>query len=305
MINQNGGILILNKSGGMTSHDAVNRVRRLYGTKQVGHTGTLDPMATGVLVVLVGRAVKCAEFFDGAGDIVGSRKCYRAILRLGMATDTGDITGTVTASSEFIPSECDVIAAVDHFNGDIMQVPPMYSALKRGGVKLADLARRGIIIEREPRPITIHSIKTEKISETDYELAVDCSKGTYIRVLCSDIGEMLGCFGTMAALERTAAHSFSLADSITLEALEQLELSEREKQLKQVIALFDGLAHIELPPFFVRLARSGCEIYQEKIGTALKEGEYAVFCDSGEPFAVALTGTYPGGSAIKPVKQIL
>lgn len=299
-----GGILILYKDGGMTSHDAVNRVRRLYGTKQVGHTGTLDPMATGVLVMLVGRAVKCAEFFDGTGEVVGSDKSYRALLRLGLATDTGDITGEVTARSDAIPDEREVLETVRRFEGDIMQIPPMYSALKRGGMKLADLARRGIVIEREPRPVRIYSILAERRSDTDYRLDVSCSKGTYIRVLCADIGEALGCWGTMAALERTAAHGFTLADTVTLDTLEALGADEREALLRPVASLFDGLPNVALPQFFARLARSGCEIYQHKINTAFPEGSFVAMYDSGTLFAIGRVGIYPGGSAIKPVKQL-
>lgn len=305
MTNNSCGILILNKSGGMTSHDAVNRVRRLYGTKQVGHTGTLDPMATGVLVMLVGRAVKCAEFFDGKGGIVDSGKSYRAVLRLGIATDTGDITGNVTATSDAIPDEDEVLAAIKRFEGDIMQVPPMYSALKRGGVKLADLARKGITIEREPRPVTIHEISARRITDSDYEIDVSCSKGTYIRVLCEDIGQSLGCFGTMAALERTSAHGFSISRSVTLEQLEKLDMTGREAQLIPVTEIFSGLPKLSLPPFFARLARSGCEIYLHKIGGRdLSPGDYATLWDNGTMFAVGKVGEFRNGPAIKPVKQL-
>jgi tRNA pseudouridine55 synthase len=303
MINQTGGILILNKSKGITSHDAVNRIRRLYGTKQVGHTGTLDPMATGVLVMLVGRAVKCAEFFDGSGGIVDSGKSYRALLRLGIATYTGDITGVVTEKCDTLPGESEVIAAVNSFKGDIMQVPPMYSALKRGGVKLADLARRGITVVREPRPVTIHEITARRINDSDYELDVSCSKGTYIRVLCEDIGRMLGCHGTMAALERTSAHGFSISDSVTLDTLEELDSAGREALLKPVNVIFEGLPKLTLPPFFARLARSGCEIYLHKIGVTLEAGDYATLWDANGMFAVGCVGIYNNKLAIKPVKQ--
>lgn len=305
MINQTGGILILNKSQGITSHDAVNRVRRLYGTKQVGHTGTLDPMATGVLVTLVGRAVKCAEFFDGTGGIVDSGKSYRALLRLGIETDTGDITGAVTARCDALPDESDVIAAVESFKGEIMQVPPMYSALKRGGVKLADLARRGITVEREARPVTIHDIAARHISDSDYELDVTCSKGTYIRVLCEDIGRSLGCYGTMAALERTSAHGFSISESVTLEKLDELDSTGREALLEPVTVLFERLPKLTLPPFFARLARSGCEIYLNKLGVTFSAGNYATLWDENGMFAVGCVGIYDEKLAIKPVKQFI
>ena len=308
MINLNGGILILHKDGGMTSHDAVNRIRRLYGTKQVGHTGTLDPMATGVLVVLIGRAVKFAEFFNEIGSTGGidvtSDKAYRAVLRLGISTDTGDITGTVLSVSNNIPDENEVFAAIKRFEGEIMQIPPMYSALKRGGVKLADLARRGIVIERDPRPVTIYDIFASKLGDTDYSLEIRCSKGTYIRSLCADIGDALGCYGTMAALERTSAHGLGLPDAVTLADLEMIGMSERESLLRPVSSLFDGLPRIELPQFFVRLARNGNEIYQHKIGTLIPNGEFAALCENGQIFAVGRAAQYPDGSALKPVKQL-
>ncbi len=308
MNNLSGGILILYKDGGITSHDAVNRVRRLYNTKQVGHTGTLDPMATGVLVMLVGRAVKCAEFFDGT--VIESTKSYRALLRLGVVTDTGDVTGTVIDRFYSIPAEDDVLAAVSKFKGEIMQIPPMYSALKRGGVKLVDLARQGIEVEREPRPVTISSISAERITDTDYTLEVSCSKGTYIRTLCEDIGKLLGCGGTMAALERTAAHGFGLDGmsglpaAVTLAQIEALGDDERIALLYPVESLFSNLPHIELPPFFARLARNGCEIYQHKIGTALAEGDYAAFYENDALFAIGRAGMFPDGSAIKAVKLL-
>ena len=170
------GVLIVNKSEGMTSHDVVNRIRRLYNTKRVGHTGTLDPMATGVLVVLVGRAAKAAEY------LTADTKAYRATLRLGITTDTEDVTGKTLTECDTLPSRDEVDAAVRSFVGDIMQTPPMYSALKVGGKKLYELAREGVEIEREARPITIHSLISEPTErDSDYILEVSCSSGTYIR----------------------------------------------------------------------------------------------------------------------------
>ena len=184
------GILILDKPQGITSHDAVYKIRRAYGTKRVGHTGTLDPLAEGVLVMLIGRAAKAAEYLSS------DRKAYVATLRLGLTTDTEDITGEVLSRSESIPDAQTVYAALDRFRGDILQVPPMYSALKIGGQKLCDLARQGKVIEREPRPITVYSLEAKPTqSPADYILTVECSSGTYIRTLCADIGAALGCGG--------------------------------------------------------------------------------------------------------------
>ena len=225
------GVLVIDKPNGMTSHDIVNKVRRLYGTRRVGHTGTLDPMATGILTVLIGRAAKAAEY------LACDRKTYRAILRLGLTTDTEDTTGKVLTQSDSIPNEEAVMAILPRFCGEIMQVPPMYSALKVGGQKLYDMARRGEVIERQARPITIHRLEAERLSDTDYALTVTCSAGTYIRTLCADIGRDLGCGGAMAALRRTRAGRFDIADCHTLEALEALTAEERMASLKRTMTV--------------------------------------------------------------------
>ena len=178
------GVLIVNKPEGITSHDVVGRIRKLYGTRKVGHTGTLDPLATGVLVILLGRAAKAAEY------LVADRKTYRARLTLGLTTDTEDITGKILTESKDIPSAEAVASACEKFKGKIKQIPPMYSALKVDGKKLYDLAREGIEVERKARDIEIFRLDcapTDK--ENEYELLVECSSGTYIRTLCADIGK--------------------------------------------------------------------------------------------------------------------
>lgn len=207
------GVVVVDKPAGMTSFDVVARMRRIYGTRRVGHTGTLDPDATGVLVVLVGRAAKAAEY------ITVGEKQYIATLRLGITTDTEDTSGAVLTESTDIPDEDAVIAAAESFTGEYMQVPPMYSALKRDGEKLVDLARRGITVEREARRVEIHSISCAKLTDTDYALEVTCSHGTYIRTLCADIGAKLGCGGCMASLRRGATGGFTLADAATIEVI--------------------------------------------------------------------------------------
>lgn len=177
------GVLIVNKHAGVTSHDIVNRVRRLYGTKKVGHTGTLDPMATGVLVVLIGRAAKASEYLRC------DRKRYLATLRLGLTTDTEDTTGTVLTTCDRIPDFDALCAVLPEFRGTIPQIPPMYSALKVGGQKLVDLARRGITVERQAREIEIVALTAAPTDRpSDFLLDVTCSGGTYIRTLCADIG---------------------------------------------------------------------------------------------------------------------
>ena len=197
------GIIVLKKEEGMTSQTATNKIKRIMGADRAGHTGTLDPLATGVLPILIGRAVKASEY------MLSSDKYYRATLRLGLTTDTEDVTGTTLTQTDELPEEREVLKCISSFIGKSKQIPPMYSALKVGGKKLCDLARSGVEIEREARDITIHSISAEKINERDYAIDVHCSKGTYIRTLCADIGKKLGTGGCMATLERTRASVFT------------------------------------------------------------------------------------------------
>ena len=174
------GVIIINKEEGLTSQGVVNRVKRMLSADKAGHTGTLDPMATGVLPVLVNRGVKASEF------MLTSDKHYGATLLLGVTTDTEDVTGEVLTQSENIPGEIEVLSAIDSFVGDYMQTPPMYSALKVGGKKLYELAREGKEIEREARAVKIYSIGAKRLAQREYYLDVKCSKGTYIRTLCAD-----------------------------------------------------------------------------------------------------------------------
>lgn len=275
------GIFILNKEEGLTSQSAVNRVKRLFGAEKAGHTGTLDPMATGVLPVLLGRAVKASEF------MLSSDKHYRATLRLGMTTDTEDTTGEVLSRADTLPTAEEVFAAADAFRGETLQTPPMYSALKQNGKKLVDLARAGITVEREPRQITVRRLTLRQLSPSDYEMDVVCSKGTYIRTLCADIGASLGVGGVMASLCRTEAAGFSLSDAHTLKEAEALSDEGRRALLFPVERVFLSLPKVTLPPFFARLARNGAPIYQKKIGVSLPEKSRVRLSDADGFFAVA------------------
>ncbi len=275
------GIFILNKEEGLTSQSAVNRVKRLFGAEKAGHTGTLDPMATGVLPVLLGRAVKASEF------MLSSDKHYRATLRLGMTTDTEDTTGEVLSRADTLPTAEEVFAAANAFRGEILQTPPMYSALKQNGKKLVDLARAGITVEREPRQITVRRLTLRQLSPSDYEMDVVCSKGTYIRTLCADIGAALGVGGVMASLCRTEAAGFSLSDAHTLKEAEVLSDEGRRALLFPVERVFLSLPKVTLPPFFARLARNGAPIYQKKIGVSLPEKSRVRLSDADGFFAVA------------------
>lgn len=292
------GVLLIDKKEGMTSFDVVGRVRRLFGTKQVGHTGTLDPMATGLLVVLVGRAVKASEYLSEHG------KRYRAALKLGVETDTEDISGTIINQSDVILSKDEVFNACNSFKGEIMQIPPMYSALKRDGKKLCDLARQGIEIEREARPVNIYSLSAEKTEdESVYNLDVCCSKGTYIRTLCADIGKKLGCGGTMASLRRTEVGGFVLTDAITLDELEKMSIEERFNRLIDVESLFSEYEIIRLPDFFASLCHSGCQIYLKKLGLDLELSKRVRLYDKKGFFSLGEVRDFPDGKAVKPIKK--
>lgn len=319
------GVLVLCKPRGMTSHDCVNRIRRLFGTKKVGHTGTLDPDAVGVLPILIGRAAKAADVLPD------NDKVYRAGLKLGLTTDTEDVTGEVLSRDTTVDADGRNLYALDDvkrvaadFVGEIMQVPPMYSALKRDGKKLVDLARQGIVVEREPRPVTIYSLEVSlpdrdglsssdkvdcmmsdrdgNISEPDFMLTVACSKGTYIRTLCADIGRSLGCGGVMCSLTRLKAAGFDIADSVTLDALEGLGQVEREQLLKPVESLFNGYPALRLKPFFERLAHCGNELYQKKLGIDYPVGQRIRLYGEGGFFALGEVRSYPDGDAIKPIR---
>ena len=298
MINEPCGVLIVNKPQGPTSHDIVNKIRRLYSTKKVGHTGTLDPMATGVLVVLIGRAAKACEYS------LSDRKIYTATLRLGIVTDTEDTTGNILQESPVTAREADVKAVLESFKGKIKQIPPMYSALKVGGKKLCDIAREGGTVEREARQIEVYSISAEHIAEHDYKLEVECSAGTYIRTLCADIGNALGCGGAMASLERSAACGFSISEACSVEEIEALSIDERLALLRPVEEIFNELDAVRLPSFYEKLFRSGCEIYLKKaklpeypVGTRLR-----VLDSKGGFFALGEVREYENGLAVKSIK---
>ncbi len=226
------GILLVDKPEGWTSHDVVGRLRRMTGQRRIGHSGTLDPMATGLLVVFLGRATRAVEFAEGHD------KGYTALLRPGVVTDTLDTTGTVLETSAQRPTRAELEAAIERFRGDIEQLPPMYSAIKLGGKKLYEIARAGGKVERKPRPVTIYRLEcTGEREDGDFELEVECSKGTYIRTLCDDIGRGVGCGACMSGLRRTRAGGFDVKDAHTLEEIERLGVHEC---LLPVDALFAG-----------------------------------------------------------------
>lgn len=291
------GVVIVNKEIGPTSQGVVNRVKRIFGASKAGHTGTLDPMATGVLPVLLERGVKASEF------MLSSDKHYVATLLLGLTTDTEDVTGETLTECDNIPDEATVLSAVESFVGKYMQTPPMYSALKVGGKKLCDLAREGVTIEREAREVVIHSIIAERINEREYTLDVRCSKGTYIRTLCADIGARLGCGGCMKTLCRASASGFTLEDAHTLDEYEKMTDEEREAAIFPVEYIFRELPEVRLPAFYAKLAHSGLEIYLKKIDLDLPLGARVRMSDGDGFFALGEVREFEGGNAIKPIRQ--
>ena len=271
------GIIIIDKPQEWTSNDVVSRLRRVFNTRRIGHGGTLDPMATGVLPVFVGRATRGVEFFEHA------EKTYETVLRLGLTTDTEDITGTVLREQDaFVTGEM-VEKVLEQFRGDILQVPPMYSAIKVNGQKLYDLARKGREVERQPRPITIHELKLLGMDAEGIHLRVRCSKGTYIRTLCKDIGEALGCGGCMAALRRVQAGEYTLEGSIPLRQL--LDISEAgedvEHLLRPVDTMFASHPGLKLNEKQTRLVKNG-----NAFSADCTDGTYRVYGPDGEFLAL-------------------
>ena len=226
------GLINVYKERGFTSHDVVAKLRGILKQKKIGHTGTLDPEAEGVLPVCLGKATKVCEL------LTDKDKTYQAVLLLGVETDTQDTTGTVTARAPVTASEEDVREAVQSFTGSYDQIPPMYSALKINGKKLYDLARAGKEVERKARTVQIHEIRIEEIALPRVTMTVTCSKGTYIRTLCYDIGRKLGCGGCMEKLLRTRVERFTLEEAYTLSQIEKIR---DEGQLEEILTPVDRL----------------------------------------------------------------
>ena len=263
------GIVIIDKPQGWTSQDVTARLRRVFNTRRIGHGGTLDPMATGVLPVFVGRATRGVEFFEHA------EKTYETVLQLGITTDTEDTTGTVLEEKEVNITSEKVAEVLQAFRGEILQIPPMYSALKVNGQKLCDLARKGREVERKPRPITIHELTLLETGETTLRLRVRCSKGTYIRTLCKDIGEALGCGGCMAELRRVTAGEYTIQESVPL--LQLLEEQEPEKWLRNVDSMFRNYEAVTLTANQEKRCRNG-----NSFTVSMTDGTYRAYSKDGE-----------------------
>lgn len=266
------GIILIDKPQGWTSHDVVGKLRGILHERRIGHSGTLDPLATGLLVVFIGRATRAVEFAEA------DRKEYIAGLRLGMSTDTQDITGRIISKETDIPDEPEVRIAIERFRGELEQIPPMYSAVKIGGKKLYELARKGESIERKPRHITIFGLEITGRSDNDYILDVVCSKGTYIRTLCHDIGAALGCGGCMSSLRRTKSGVFSVDNAYTIaEIQEAADRGEEEKLLLPIDILFAGYTKLSVDADSEKKLKNGCII-----NTSSPDGRFRVYSEDGE-----------------------
>lgn len=267
------GILLIDKAEGWTSSDVVIKLKGVLRERRVGHSGTLDPMATGLLAVFVGRATRAVEFAE-AHD-----KRYTAGLRLGVTTDTQDVTGSVLRSCQANVAEDELKAVLTRFTGELEQIPPMYSAIKINGQKLYDIARRGGEVERRPRHITVSGISVVGRSGNDFVLDISCSKGTYIRTLCNDIGDALGCGGCMSSLRRTAAGDFSVSQAYTIdEVVAAAAAGEAGKLLLPTDSMFAALPRCTAGAQDERRIKNGNEIKTP----ALADGDYRVYSDSGE-----------------------
>ncbi len=266
------GIILVDKPRDWTSHDVVGKLRGVLHERRIGHSGTLDPMATGLLVVFVGRATRAVEFAEA------DSKEYVAGIKLGITTDTQDITGNVLSTCDVIPDKNELLAALNKFRGNIEQIPPMYSAIKINGQKLYELARKGKSVERKPRSVTISRLELTDGQGCDYTLEVECSKGTYIRTLCDDIGQELSCGACMSSLRRTRAGAFDVKNAYSIE---QIIKAAEEGRADSLIIPVDEL--------FCAYQKASVSINDENklrngnvIKTRLNSGSYRVYSETGE-----------------------
>lgn len=296
------GIVNVYKEKGFTSFDVVAKMRGIFHQKKVGHTGTLDPDAEGVLPVCLGKATKVCDL------LTDKDKEYKAVLLLGQETDTQDISGEVLNRSEVTVSEEEVRKAILSFVGAYEQVPPMYSALKVNGQKLCDLARKGVTVERKARPVTIHQIEITRINLPEVEMIVSCSKGTYIRTLCDDIGKMLGCFGCMKSLLRTKVDRFVLEEAYKLSELEQMVQLPQEKWdfLNSVDSVFEKYVAVETKEEATKLVVNGNRIPSHLIVdfSETKQQEFVRLYDNNKRF-IGIYTFLQDSSEYKPVKLFM
>ena len=281
------GIVIIDKPAGWTSQDVAARLRGVFHERRIGHGGTLDPMATGVLPIFVGRATRAVEFFEHA------EKEYVAGLRLGVQTDTQDLTGEIVAQRPVSVTREQVQAALEGFLGVQEQLPPMYSAVKIGGKKLYELARQGKTVERKPRQIELLELELLSGENADWQFRVRCSKGTYVRTLCHDIGQALGCGGCMSSLRRTKAGGYGLDRAVTMEEI--IAMDDPAACLLPVDSVFERLPRVTVHENQLRAIYNGAAIK----ASGLADGQYRVYAPDGTFLMVGLAE----GGTLKTVKS--
>ncbi len=271
------GIIIVHKEAGYTSHDVVAKLRGILHQKKIGHTGTLDPDATGVLPICVGRATKVC-------DVLTDRdKTYEAEVILGITTDTLDTSGNILSRSDVTVKKDDLLAVLSHFEGEITQIPPMYSAVKIKGKKLYEYAREGVEVERKPRQVTIHELELLSVSLPSFRIRVKCSKGTYIRTLCDDIGRELGCGAAMKLLVRTAVGRFGIDDALTIDEIEK----NTQDFLIPIDSIFDVYPRVDVPAGQMKLLNNGNPISIRPAPEGISDGSIVrVYGDNGEFYAL-------------------
>ena len=260
------GILVVNKRQGITSHDCIYILRDLLGIKKIGHTGTLDPMATGVLPMTIGKATRVSSF------IQNSEKEYIATIKFGIETDTEDITGNILERSDKIPTKDEVLEILPKFTGRIEQTPPMYSAVRVDGRKLYKIAREGKVIDRPKREINVSSLKL--LETNPFTLKINCSSGTYVRTLISDIGKELGTFATMTSLIRTKVGPFSVENAIKIDDLESMTKEEIEEKLYPTDFALRNIPKYNVPKSFFERLINGVKFYDNR----MNDGKYSIYC---------------------------
>lgn len=300
------GVINIKKEKGFTSHDVVAIVRKTLGIKKVGHTGTLDPDAEGVLPICVGKATKLSDM------IMDGHKTYVATLKFGLTTTTEDATGEIIEEKPVDFDEDKIKNIVKFYIGDIEQIPPMYSAIKVNGKKLYELAREGKEIERKSRKVTIYDITILKFLPPDaIEIEIKCSKGTYIRTLCSDIGKDLGCGGHMATLVRTGTGNFNINDGITLDELKTLvNDNELSKVFQSVENMFEDFTKIQITPSFNKLLYNGARLpdksFMSDLSSDIEDGESVTVYDYENNFIGIYTVVVEKNSFfVKPDKMLI
>lgn len=266
------GILLVDKPSGWTSHDVIAKLRGVLQERRIGHSGTLDPMATGLLVVFIGRATRAVQFAESHD------KEYLAKIRCGITTNTQDITGEIIEKTNKTATPEQLLAVLPDFIGEIEQIPPMYSAIKIGGKKLYELARQGVEVKRKSRKIKIHEIEYLGMDGVDFCLRISCSKGTYIRTLCNDIGQELGTGATLTELRRTKAGVFSINDALSLDQIEELVNKDgAENALIPVDRLFEAYTKCTINALQEKKCLCG-----NPFKTELKDGNYHVYSQNGD-----------------------